>query len=147
MKSQQSGFTLIELVAVIVILGALAVVALPRFLNLQDEAESAALEGVKGGLSSANATNLAAALAADSSSEFVQVASRSTGSGAPCTASLQGNLLQNEQFPEDYSVGYNAGASPTVSVETGNRYVCNLQRSADGELGRLVSYTGYYVSE
>ena len=62
MKRQQSGFTLIELIIVIVILGALAVVALPRFLDLQEEADIAAAEGVGGALASAAAINFSAAL-------------------------------------------------------------------------------------
>lgn len=47
---KQGGFTLIELVVVIVILGILAVTAAPRFLNLQDDARNAALEGLRGAL-------------------------------------------------------------------------------------------------
>ena len=46
MKKQQSGFTLIELVAVIVLLGILAVTAAPRFLNLQADARLSTLQGV-----------------------------------------------------------------------------------------------------
>ncbi|WP_114765533.1 type II secretion system protein [Vibrio rhodolitus] len=42
------GFTLIELVIVIVILGILSVTAAPRFLNLQDDAKNAAIDGLKG---------------------------------------------------------------------------------------------------
>ena len=50
---KQSGFTLIELVIVIVILGILAVTAAPKFLNLQDDAKKSAADGVFSGVSSA----------------------------------------------------------------------------------------------
>ncbi|OAN16517.1 MSHA biogenesis protein MshA [Photobacterium jeanii] len=50
---RQNGFTLIELVVVIVILGILAVTAAPRFLNLQDDARNASLEGLKGAINGA----------------------------------------------------------------------------------------------
>ena len=42
---RQGGFTLIELVVVIVILGILAVTAAPRFLNLQDDVDAAPAGG------------------------------------------------------------------------------------------------------
>ncbi|MFN4359938.1 MAG: type II secretion system protein [Hylemonella sp.] len=57
---QQRGFTLIELVMVIVILGVLAAVAIPRFFDLRGDAVVAATNGVAGGLSSASAVNYAA---------------------------------------------------------------------------------------
>lgn len=47
---RQGGFTLIELVVVIVILGILAVTAAPKFLNLQTDARQATLEGLKGAM-------------------------------------------------------------------------------------------------
>lgn len=43
---KQAGFTLIELVIVIIILGILAVTAAPKFLNLQEDAKKAAADGV-----------------------------------------------------------------------------------------------------
>ncbi|WP_318487640.1 type II secretion system protein [Photobacterium leiognathi] len=52
MKKQQ-GFTLIELVVVIVILGILAVTAAPKFMNLQNDARTATLEGLKGSIQGA----------------------------------------------------------------------------------------------
>ena len=50
---RQGGFTLIELVVVIVILGILAVTAAPRFLNLQTDARKSALQGLKGAIDGA----------------------------------------------------------------------------------------------
>ncbi len=59
MKQMQRGFTLIELVMVIVILGVLAAVAIPKFVDLKTDAYLASAKGYAGALSSANAINYA----------------------------------------------------------------------------------------
>ena len=50
---KQGGFTLIELIVVIVILAILGVTAAPRFLNLQSDARKASLQGLKGAIQGA----------------------------------------------------------------------------------------------
>ena len=62
----QSGFTLIELVAVIVLLGVLAVTALPRFIDLRGDARRGVLESVAASMQSAAVQVYAKALMQDS---------------------------------------------------------------------------------
>jgi MSHA pilin protein MshA len=51
--NSEKGFTLIELVMVIVILGILAATAIPKFVDLKDDARSAVISGVTGALQGA----------------------------------------------------------------------------------------------
>jgi len=92
MRSKTRGFTLIELIVVILILGILAAVAAPRFANLTGQARGAALEGLRAAVTSA--ATLANAL---------QIASGAT-SGA--SVSIEGtNVQMINAYPKDTAAG------------------------------------------
>jgi MSHA pilin protein MshA len=59
MKTHQTGFTMIELIVVIVILGVLSAVALPKFIDMKGEAVAASVQGVAGAAASSMNLNYA----------------------------------------------------------------------------------------
>jgi MSHA pilin protein MshA len=109
-RKSQGGFTLIELVIVIVILGILAAVAVPRFIDLSDEAETAAVQGTAGGLASASAINFAGCSAKGYDGSAAECTLVSTCAGI-------GGLMTSYDSSKYTITGGSLGSAPGDSAE------------------------------
>jgi MSHA pilin protein MshA len=118
MRSVQKGFTLIELIVVIVILGILAAVALPKFIDLTQEALTASTQGVAGAISSAAAINYGAFQA--NSAKATQIIN-----ATPCATSAAGLLTGG--LPTTGSVTYTVtGGTTCVAQPSGTVISCTV---------------------
>lgn len=163
--NRQSGFTIVELVVVIILLGILAATALPRFINVDEDAHAAAFSGVFGGFSTGVALYHAQWIADGQNSAGTQIPEfanlRTTGNGYPY--SLTSNASHIPGVSQDCadvltgvlqsapSVGtaaalagvtFGAASSDFTAVRNGANceYYYSAQTRATGETAFLFTY-------
>lgn len=140
MKKQQ-GFTLIELVVVIVILGILAVTAAPKFMNLQNDARNASLQGLKGSIQGAAGIvyGKAAINGVESSDTATDVDGIKTIFGYP-TASSTGIALAVKGLESD-STEWAPVKDSTGGEDAGDSISYTLKNQADKATANKCSVT------
>jgi MSHA pilin protein MshA len=114
-KATQRGFTLIELVVVIVILGILAAFAVPRFISLESQARVAALDALRGSVLSASALSHSLYLASGSTSPVsMEGQSIVMVNGYPDRATIDNTLAQFTGFTYNETTGvFSKDGAPT----------------------------------
>ena len=132
MKTRQTGFTMIELIVVIVILGVLAATALPKFINMRGDAEQAAADGIAGAAASAMNLNFSGCSLTNNvvtANKCVQVSA----------CSQVGSLLQGG-LAAAYTAAPNV-AGVDIGVTNGNTAACKVTKTV-GATTYTSTFTG-----
>lgn len=140
MKKQQ-GFTMIELIVVIVILGILAATAIPKFLDIQTNARVASINGVRGAMNSAAALAHAAQLVANAASGTAVTlggTSITMSNGYP-TADANGIQLATNLSATDFTF---SGSAPLLVELTASPTPATCYASYAASAGGAVPVTG-----
>ena len=140
---KQEGFTLIELIVVIVILGILAVTAAPKFIDLQGDARASALQGLAGAMKGAATLVHGKALVANkvssSGDQFVCIGSTSQSS---CNENSKDAVRVKCGFPDATEDGILRALDGTFSTDGNSDWTFKFKPWESGATQILVSVKG-----
>jgi MSHA pilin protein MshA len=120
-QTKQRGFTLIELVATTVILGVLAAVAIPKFMDLKGDASQAAVKGVADTLTTAANANYATR----SMNGGINAGIPTVVAGRTC-ATVAPLLFAAGDLPSNYTAGPGAGSTGAAGDLVAGNNSCTL---------------------
>lgn len=133
MIKSKKGFTLIELVMVIVILAILAAVAIPRFIDLQSDARTASAKGIGGAL--AGAANILHSQFILRGTNYVVGTTAGPDTGVLFNANIAGASVV--AAPTDITVN---GSSALVTITVGNNPYTLTYTAGSSTIGPKVQY-------